>query len=169
MLRGAEAAGKDWVVSTPHETEWPPPESWVMSASFGYRHYDIRASGTEPGKNGFSLDATLLGWPLPVIEHKQMWWDWGNPSLSGPEPDPAPKLLLRGLIGNPLLIGTLVFVPLVLTPYALIVARRAWRTRGGDCPWCGYELRDLDRCPECGRDAIRSAGPPSGTARPPQD
>jgi hypothetical protein len=168
-LRGAEAAEKPWPSSTPHPDPWPELEYWVYSRSFGYRHFDARASGPDPEANGFTMDVVHLGWPLPVIEHKQMWWDWDNPSLAGPEPDPAPSLLARGLIGNPLLIGTLVFVPLVLMPYAMVMVRRAWRVRGGDCVRCGYTLDGLRTCPECGLDTTQSADQPSGTSRPRPD
>ncbi len=90
-----------------------------------------------------------------------------DPALEGPEPDPAAALLATGLMGNPLLVGTAVFIPPVLAPFVMVVLRRAMRSRRGDCPWCGYDIHDLDCCPECGNEAIRSADQPTGTSRPP--
>ena len=46
-------------------------------------------------------------------------------------------------------------------------ARRALRRRRGRCPACGYDVRGVDRCPECGgRSLLRRPGPrtPSGRA-----
>ncbi|MFI4897854.1 MAG: hypothetical protein ACIARR_08515 [Phycisphaerales bacterium JB059] len=169
MLNGAEAAAMPWPSAAPHADPWPELHYWQRQWAFGYNHYDARAPGPDPGANSFAMDVTHLGWPLPVIEHKQMWWDWDNAALSGPESDPAPRLLLRGMIGNPLMVGTLVFVLACLVPFSLIVMRRLWRARGGDCPWCGYTLGDGSLCPECGRESTRSAGPPTGRARPPRD
>ena len=167
-LRGPDAAPRGWPASTPHDDPWPSPTYCLLTEAFGYREYSVMAEDPEANA-GFSMDAQLYGWPLPVVEQKMMWWDWDDPTLEGPEPDPAPTLLASGVIGNPVIVGTALFVPFVLAPQALTVFRRARRARRGVCPWCGYDAGEFDPCPECGREAIRSAGLPSGTARPPRD
>lgn len=168
-LRGADAAAMDWPITTPHADAWPEPNYYLVSESFGNREYHVMAPGQNDEGNGFSTQVQHMGWPLPVIEIKQMWWDWNNAALSGPEPDPSPGLLLRGLIGNPLVLGSAAFLIVGLLPYTGVLVRRAWRVRGGDCIWCGYHIGDMDACPECGRAPTRSAGPPSDTSRPRSD
>jgi len=82
--RDADAAGRGWVARTPQADPWPAPESWSKRVRFGHREYDIRWSNPDPNANGFSMSVQHLGWPLPVIEIKQMWWDWNDPALGNP-------------------------------------------------------------------------------------
>jgi hypothetical protein len=70
------------------------------------------------------MQAQHLGWPLPVIELKQMWWNWNDPTLNGPEPDPAPTLMPAGLLINPLLLGGGVWLVTVLPAAVFVLARR---------------------------------------------
>jgi hypothetical protein len=155
------AAAKPWPAATPHAKAWPAPDSWSESAAFGYRHYDVRASAPAPGVNGYSMDLQLYGWPLPVLEQKQMWWNWGDPALSNPatglpEPDPAIRLLPIGLVVNPLVIGIGAFAVLI-GPWILFVAiRQRLRSRVGGCPFCGYPVGVSPVCTECGRTLISS-------------
>lgn len=150
--RGVEAARRGWVVRTPHEQDWSPPDRWMKWARLGFREYNVSASSTEEGRNGYSLELQHLGWPLPVLERRQMWWDWNNPALEGPEPDPRPRVLPLGFVLNPLFVGLPFWLLVFGLPFVFVIARRAWRARGGDCPWCGYEgVHDLT-CPECGPD-----------------
>lgn len=153
---GAAAASLGWPSSVPHERAWPDPFYRATHRAFGYRDYDVRAESTTPGGNPFGMMVQHLGWPLPVIEIKQMWWDWsnpvlGDPSQGGPEPDPRPMLMPLGLVANPLLIGVPLWLVLVVVPMAWVLADRVRRTRRGDCAWCGYAVGELAVCPECGR------------------
>ena len=155
--RDADATGLGWVARTPHADPWPEPDYWLKHARFGHREYDIRRSSEEPGVNGYSMTVQHLGWPLPVIEIKQMWWDWNDPALAGPEPDPAPRLMASGLVGNPLIVGVPVWLVFVVLPLGVRLHERRKRAKRNDCVWCGYEAGGLAVCPECGR-----AGPGAG-------
>ncbi|MEZ6318245.1 MAG: hypothetical protein R3B49_05735, partial [Phycisphaerales bacterium] len=81
-LRGPSAAPKGWPARTPHAEPWPDPVSWARYGAFGYRHYDVRWSNPVQGRNGFTMDLEVYGWPLGVLEQKQMWWDWDDPALA---------------------------------------------------------------------------------------
>ncbi|MEZ6164845.1 MAG: hypothetical protein R3B67_10460 [Phycisphaerales bacterium] len=150
-LDGPEAAAKGWPARTPHNRVWDEPDSWTMWSGFGIREYDVRSPSRNPGENGFSMSVQFLGWPTAVIEIKQMWWNWGDPSLNGPESDPRPQLVPLGLVLNPVLVGGGAWVLLGLLPLAVRVTRRVVRIRRGRCPWCGFDASGLEVCPECGR------------------
>jgi len=139
-----------WPAATPHSKPWPPPENWSQGSAFGCSVFDVRTNSKETGKNGFSMVVQQTGWPLPVIEQKQMWWDWNDPTLSGPKNDPAPTLMLRGLVLNPIILGGGAWVVLVLPWILAIAATRRWRHRRGRCVHCGYPVGVNAVCTECG-------------------
>jgi hypothetical protein len=149
-VRGAAAGPLGWPSSVPHDQGWPDPTYHITRRAFGYREYEVNTPSTTDGENGYSMAVQHLGWPLPVLEMKQMWWNWNDPALKGPEPDPRPSLMALGLVANPLLVGVPVWGAVVVLPVAVLVFRRAGRLRRGDCPWCGYELAAGQMCPECG-------------------
>jgi hypothetical protein len=151
QLRG-DSAPAQWPAATPHPAPWPRPTYWLERRAWGYREYDVRTEGAEGGSVGFIMNVRHTGWPLPVIEQKQMWWDWNNPALTGPEPDPRPAVLVSGLILNPLLVGTAAFCLLHAGPSWVLLRRRARLLDLGRCLGCGYLIRtESARCPECGR------------------
>ena len=96
------------------------------------------------------MEVQLLGWPIPVIEEKQMWWDWDDPKLKGPEPDPALSLKMAGLLVNPLIVGGGAWLIVVLPWFVPVVARRWWRQRQGRCMTCSYPIGTSPVCTECG-------------------
>lgn len=149
-LFGTDAAERGWVVRTPHDGRWPEPTQWTFRRRFGSREYSIHSESPVPDVNGYQLSLQHLGWPLPVIEIRQMWWDWSDPALQGPEPDPRPHLMPLGIVANPVLVGVPVWIVLVVVPLATMVLRRMVRSRGGRCPWCGYDVEHAAFCPECG-------------------
>jgi hypothetical protein len=102
-----------------------------------------------------------MGWPLPVLEQKQMWWDWDDPALKGPEPDPRLQLLPLGLIVNPLIVGSSLFV-LLAGAWVLLVGMRRMRWRAeARCTNCGYPIRTPStRCAECGHLLATPTGHP---------
>jgi hypothetical protein len=145
-----DAKVRQWPAETPHKDPWPAPDFWWEGGVFGCRVYDVRARPTEDGAGAFSMSVQHLGWPLPVIEEKQMWWDWNDPSLNGPESDPAPSLLLPGLVLNPLILGGAAWIVFVLPWLALLIGRRWSRHRRRRCMACGYPVGRSPVCTECG-------------------
>jgi hypothetical protein len=157
FLMGTAAAEHGWPAGLPAGHVWPAPESVTIRRAFGHASFEAKTASPTPGVNGFSMQVQRLGWPLPVIEIKQMWWDWNDPALGdpangGPEPDPRPGLLPLGLVLNPLLVGLPLWLLFFGLPMAWVVVRRVRRLRRGACLWCGYDLVGLKACPECGRD-----------------
>lgn len=141
-----------WPAATPHDKPWPMPTAWDESRAFGFREVNVfsRHPGSKSGR--FQMLVQLTGWPLAVLEQKHMWWDWSDPTLKGPEPDPAIRVRWDGLILNPLLVGSAAFTA-VAGPYLLSGGiRRYRRRRRGRCEHCGYDLTGnvSGRCPECG-------------------
>ena len=124
-LEGADAP-KSWPAATPHHVPWPAPDAWHEGGLFGCRLIQADAWISEPsgGQIDFQMEVEHLGWPYPVIEVKQMWWDWNNPKLAGPETDPAPSLKLQGLILNPLIVGGAAWGALVLPANQLELGRK---------------------------------------------
>lgn len=149
-----EETPKQWPASTPHAEPWPAPNNWSEQRAFGYREYNVFGVRPEPqrGRNGFQMTVQSLGWPLPVLEKKQMWWDWNDPALKGPESDPRTSVRIEGLILNPLILGGGAFVILRGRWLLVTLLRRARRRRGHCCMSCGYPIRTPSpRCSECGR------------------
>lgn len=152
-LTGSEVA-RPWPADTPHATPWPLPNLWLEYRAFGYRYIDARVANA--GRSDFSMTVVLVGWPFPVLEDKQMWWDWNNPAFKGPESDPAIRLRFEGLFLNPLIVGGGVYLVLVAPILTFLAVRsriRCWhRLHHGLCLFCGYDLRShpAKRCPECG-------------------
>ena len=151
QLRPRQVTGSDlWPAPTPHAGAWPPPTDWSEVREFGYTRFDVRTRSSQAGRNGYAMDVNQYGWPLPVIRDMQMWWDWNDPTLNGPIPDPPPHLLWRGVILNPLMLGTAAFVVAVVPIAIIAISRRAWRRHGGQCDQCGYPIGVSAVCTECG-------------------
>lgn len=56
----------------------------------------------------------------------------------------------QGLILNPLLVGGVLWLLVVGVPWAWSAVRAHRRLRRGLCTRCGYDMRGLALCPECG-------------------
>lgn len=137
---------RPWPAATPHADPWPSPDHWTEGGVFGCRYYDVRSN-----EQNFAMVVQHLGWPLPVIEVKQMWWDWNDPALAGPESDAAPSLMIGGLLLNPLILGGGAWLIFIMPWIAAIIATRAYRKRRNRCLDCGYPNRSgSERCTECG-------------------
>jgi rRNA maturation protein Nop10 len=150
-LRGPAAGVRGWPSSTPHTKAWPSPQYWVRTTRRGNWYYHVRAPNqTDKDANGFSMQLMQSGWPMPVIERKEMWWDWDDPALKGPVPDPSIQILYGRLTLNTLLFGgglwLIIFGPLGL----FVVGRRVVWTLQGHCTFCGYDMTGFEQCPECG-------------------
>jgi hypothetical protein len=147
----------EWPSRTPHAKPWLPPEYWYEFGAFGCRLIDARSLRPNPNVNGYSMQVQWVGWPLPVIEIKQMWWNWDDPALQGPEPDPRPSLMLGGLLLNPLLLGGGAWLALILPWLIFTVIRRTSRWRNARCIACGYPVGTSDTCTECGATLMHHA------------
>ncbi len=69
------------------------------------------------------------------------------------------RIIWRGLVGNTIFYGVIVWCVLALIGWC----RRAIRRRRGRCEWCAYSLRGLEnaeRCPECGRGTRQKLASP---------
>lgn len=100
------------------------------------------------------LDDPFASNPNLVFRGAWMPTDW-RPIISGSglgaRRAPTPLALplrpnLPGLAVDSVLFGVLAWVA-VFAPFRL---RRAVRRRRGLCPYCAYDVRGLDVCPECG-------------------
>jgi hypothetical protein len=147
MARKDSQMPRAWPATTPHNVPWPPPNAWIDGQAFGFRMSYVYGGTPSTVTNAFQMEVHLLGWPFPVIEQKQMWWDWDDPKLNGPEPDPALSLRLQGLILNPLILGGGTWL-ILIAPW--LIAIRLWRHRRNRCMACGYPIGASPVCTECG-------------------
>ena len=155
-MRIGEDMPKRWPAATPHARQWPNPSSWDEWRGFGKRLLDVGWRNPDSQKNRFSMRVRWSGWPLPVLEQKQMWWDWSDLALAGPTSDPAMRLMPAGLILNPIIIGGGLYVLLISTFLAFVIGRRYERMRRGLCLNCGYDVGGLQTCPECGHEVSQA-------------
>jgi hypothetical protein len=130
---------------------WPAPEALWVDRQFGRTHYDASVRSSVVGQNGFSMSLWRWGWPLPVFEQVQMWWDWNNAALKGPEPDPALRVPWSGTQLNPLIIGGPIWV-LTLGTWLTWSGTGRFRRRR-QCMFWGYPQGTAAVCTECGRAA----------------
>ena len=163
QLRGDDAAAHGWPAAPAHAARWPPPHQIDIDGVFGYRSFNV--FGRDEGEDGqrFQMEVQRMGWPIGVLERKLMWWDWNDPSLQGPDPNPEMYLRPVGLLLNPPIVGGGVFVLLFGPVAAFVIGRRAWRRRGGACGWCGHPVGDGGRCVECG-EGVGGRGGEGGSA-----
>lgn len=143
----------------------------IPTAAWGWLHVSW---GPEALDRHQSVNVVQAGWPLPTLQSEELivvsgWKANGSGMNLGPvvrraalwnvtlpgapastrESDPAPFIPLRpvlpGMVVNTLVIGALI-ASARWSCSAVVVARRRSR---GQCIRCGYEVKDLPRCPEC--------------------
>ena len=159
MFHGPEAAVLAWPTATPHEKQWPAPTYWSEYRLFGYRRFHVQSA--DPSLSRHSMEFELIGWPLPVYEQLQMWWEWSNPEWqTDAQSDPALRLHWRGVLLNPLIFGGGLWLLLIAPLVAHVMIRKTIRRRRGRCLRCGYDLRgDFERgCSECGWNRTEDRG-----------
>lgn len=158
-LRQPEIGNRSWPAPTPHAAAWPAPTHWDETRLFGARHYNV-FHHTEEMR--FQMQVAHYGFPLPVVEDKQMWWSESAAAPSGPEAFPRMRLLWPGLIVNPVLLGGSAFLILFGPLAAAVVGRRLVsrlaRRAAGRCVFCAYPIGESPVCTECGRDLGGAAG-----------
>jgi hypothetical protein len=145
-----DAVDKGWPSTTPHQMPWPAPDRWLRQTLVGRWYYSVDAHDPDrPGYSLFSMRVLQAGWPFPVIERKQMWWDWNDPNLKGPESAPRFKILWGWLALSVVVFAgglwLIVFAPLAL--WTLMI--RFERVLRGQCAICGSDRMGCDKCPEC--------------------
>jgi hypothetical protein len=153
----ADAVGGSlkWPSPTPHSQPWPRPDRWDRTWRSGLVHEAALAKSPDPGRPRFQMESWRWGWPLPVYERLCMWWDEDNPELRGPDRFPAPRVLWRGMLLNPVILGVppglLIWVLMCVPAIGRAGRKRRWR-RGGRCVFCGYPVGIGPVCTECGRE-----------------
>ena len=126
-LTGSEAAAKGWPARGPHLQDWPAPVSLSFHESFGYVRIDGRGVDFQ-GKSTHSMEVKRMGWPLPVLEVRQFWWPWKDPAWVSPaDPNPAMNLYWVGVVANPVIAASAIWVAL----FGLIVGGRCLARRLG--------------------------------------
>jgi hypothetical protein len=104
VLNGADAADHGWVTTTPHPS-WPEPTQWQYYGGRGREHFGVWSTPAVEGRNGRQMDLWRWGWPLSVFELAQFWWDWDDPALKGPSPEPRERVVWGNLAAGSLLLG----------------------------------------------------------------
>lgn len=157
QLYNAQASALGWPSKTPHVKEWPKPNDVTVWSEFGYREYAANWYNEDDSSlDQYGMTVQKLGWPLPVVEFKEMNWNQIDESLKGPESHPRPHVIPLGLILNPFIVGVSMWLVISLVPLIIKVRIRSTNQRRGLCVWCGYELNNLNSCPECGATQIDS-------------
>lgn len=114
-----------------------------------------RSYCTQRTDNGrYNIVETKWGVEYSVNEEVMVVWNQEPPEAMGPNNDAfgailPTRIIWRGLIGNTIFYGVIVWLVFAL----LGRARRAIRRHRDRCEGCGYSLDGLertDRCPECG-------------------
>jgi hypothetical protein len=160
-IRGPAAGLRGWPSSTPHEQPWDTPIYWNRTTRFGQWQYSVHAADSEkPTQRSYGMRLSQSGWPLPVIERKQMSWKRDTPSLEGPEQDPPASLLYGNLLLDALILGGGLWLAVFGPVSIFVIWRRISRTLQGHCTFCGYDMTGFEQCPECGWRATGST--PSG-------
>src|SRR5688572_15256120 len=150
FARKGDQVPTEYPSRTPHPKPWPAPDTWEEHEAFGYRLIRANSDTANSNRDRFSMELQWAGWPLPVIEIKQMWWNWNDPALKGPENDPRPSLMLGGLLLNPLILGGSAWLALALPWLIFTMIRRSSRWRNRRCMACGYPVGTSPTCTECG-------------------
>jgi hypothetical protein len=156
LLNGPAAAAQGWPTWTPHRERWPAPASYQRDARTGRTYYQVSVPGMG-GRNGRQMQLWRWGLPLPVYEKVEMWWDWDDPALQGPEPDPPVRLVWTGVLLNPLIVGVPLWLLTVGVWLLWVIAARVRRRLSGRCAFCGYPIGVGPVCTECGK-AVGVAG-----------
>ncbi len=157
--------------SQPSESrQLPTPPPWAgleAVPNLGIRSA-MRTSAVGLPMRCFIAVAEILPGDRPIVrwgrDPSRDPWPWArDSSLIAIDQVVAPTHVLWA----PLLINLAAWsasgAVLLSTPRLAMVIRSSYRRRRGQCAACGYDLRGLERCPECGRDSpARRPNPPAG-------
>jgi hypothetical protein len=154
QLRGHDVASFSWPSWTP--VPWPAPTSADLAWTPGRTTMNIFAERpieqASPRRNNFQMQVERYGWPMPLVQHSQRWWDWDDASLV---PAGKDRRALAGRYLEVLWVGMLV-PPIVLASVVVgafavpgVLVRR-FRRRRSRCESCGYPIGASAVCTECG-------------------
>lgn len=173
-----DAFHRDWTADRP--AGFPEVSEFSQIDAIAGVGITIVGIGTEDQSNIFRLMRVRVGWPLKCFEGD----DWNHTtlapdtSLPGAQmivggqstyrhlaivlPDQIPlvtmsrgKFLPYGVVWGGLAANTLVYAVALFAMYAGFIWMRTRRRMGeGCCRACGYQLKELTRCPECGKAAV---------------
>jgi hypothetical protein len=172
-----------WPERVPNGAE--PNARWV-SVAFGAAKVEVSRQAPLKEQMAVSLSfaervqrTNRAGWPLHCLETrdgypflhtwqprfltKDVWINSFEQGLCFTGPESQGQIVLPLLPRWPgFAINTLLCAALVwLAAATLVSARRTIRRRRGRCARCGYELRDLATCPECGHTTSSRGQPRS--------
>jgi len=143
-----DAARLGWVIDTPEDEDWLPPDYWMVWRRFGYREYHIARQQRRGGGGVTHLRLQRLGWPVAVLEVRRFDMIDPRSGLSAPRWAPRPTILQLGLLANPLIVGVPIWGLFFAAPLAWKAAVRERRAGQGRCPSCGKKKRENGTCPE---------------------
>lgn len=159
----------------------PEAGRWMPGRVWGYRQVATEfpiPTGTGLQAGWFTVWSVEFGWPMPALRwdelnFRPMYDDlardkiaeirsvfeqrvgWGAGVVVGPPRPPSqqPRRLPLSPIWSGLLVNTALYGTAAwLVAFGPGVVRRALRRRRKACQACGYDLRALPRCPECGQE-----------------
>ena len=146
-VRGSEVPIQ-WPVPIRTAKPWPQPVQWLEEESLMVRYIDVRAESRF--KTTHTMQVTMFGWPLPVLQQVKFAWPWEDPQYAPALPHPTDtglQLMWANLFAAPVGLAGVVAALVWLVPWA-IGYRRAQQ---GRCVRCGYQLLAATGvCSECG-------------------
>lgn len=152
---GPQAAAYAWPAWTP--VPWPAVHQYSeYRDEFGVSRIQVYGVAATPTKPGPSLEMKRFGWPMPVIDLTQRWWDWNDPAMLPPGKTTQDfngemtSIAWAGLMVPPLVAGSLVWL-LTAGVWLLVRKRRFGRN---ECEECGYPRGAGNVCTECGAALI---------------
>lgn len=160
-----------WIVKVP--SGLPDPRSHQTRSAWGVRSdIQLTAEWTRDPAGAivrivdYSICRTRVGWPVSALEMTEL-----DHCVTFHPNTPAHRVVCRtevegGIVTNlrgtrlsvpyqPLWSGLAINVVIITTMLVIVVLgvsaiRVIHRRRNGQCVYCKYEVRELDKCPECG-------------------
>ncbi len=145
-VRGSEVPSQ-WPFPIRSANPWPQPVQWLEEESLTIRYVDVRAESRF--KTTHTMQVTMFGWPLPVLQQVTFAWPWEDPQYAPALPNPTDtglQVMWANLFAAPVGFAAVVAAPVWLVPWAI----GRIRARQGRCVRCGYQLAATSICSECG-------------------
>ena len=161
LLTNSFLHGADWPAPTPPTAAgWPAATYASEVRAFAYRQIDARTLDAN-SDTVCGMELHEFGWPLPVLTQVQMWWPWDDPKwATSASNDTGLVFSWPGLVVNPLLLATALWLLLFAPSLLARKLRQRLRRSRNQCLACGYPLGQGSVCPECGALATSSTHAP---------